>query len=403
MAGRGHGASFDRRQSDTTAHNYLRERRHGETEQLDRDAIARYAEFYSVPRPSSIAPDFLAHAHTMFMPESDTHLHIAGNRMAIFLGAGTDRVAVSGLLKALHSQTSKVIPTIVCYDRHGHPFSHCLVVSPIPSLDVSIGSLARITSHPISAISGCLCPDDSLRLHLAISADTTMALLEVMETGITAMPEDDSPTISATEEGTAALVPAFGYDPLGARYEVAFLTSAEPPYVVLWVSPAWVSLCGFSTASMVGGDLRCIQGPSTSRKHLDTLMSCVRSMQSCTVHGMINYDRNRQPISHTLHIEHLPSERDGRPSMFRATWTDVMYVCTAGLPLFTWHPDDSAAAGCLSDHPAGNDQDTVVTGQYQTAEQEWWGEELEDYMRAADKVAAAIGRVHAAGEGTSLV
>ena len=72
------------------------------------------------------------------------------------------------------------------------------------------------------------------------------------------------------------------------------LTSAEAPYGIMWASPGWLAVCGFSLAEIMGADLGCIQGPATDRGAVSTLMAAVRQKRGCTIQGLVNYDKQKR-------------------------------------------------------------------------------------------------------------
>lgn len=80
------------------------------------------------------------------------------------------------------------------------------------------------------------------------------------------------------------------------------LTQASPPYAIMWASPHWLNVCGFTMPEIVGGTLRCIQGPATDKGAIGCLMTTVQNKQRCSIPNLVNYDKSRRPFMHTLTI-----------------------------------------------------------------------------------------------------
>ena len=130
------------------------------------------------------------------------------------------------------------------------------------------------------------------------------------------------------------------------------LTQAEPPYAILWASPLWLDVCGFTMPDIVGSDFRCIQGPATDRVAIKKLMAAVQQKQRSTIPGLVNYDKRKRPFMHTLTVfpvagdlssqraapvgRHVDTPAPADISMFRAESTDVSLscggICSSGPP-----------------------------------------------------------------------
>jgi len=151
--------------------------------------------------------------------------------------------------------------------------------------------------------------------------------------------------------------------------DVVVVTSASAPFVVLWASSAWLKLCGFSPSglSILGRTLRHMQGPETNTKTVNRLMRAVHARQP--LHGLklINYSASGHPFSHTVSIEPVLSCEQGfsgRGRFFRARSQNVISLCDS----------------------------SIHEGERQHLDDDFWGEELEDFMHAwsqADLVATA--------------
>merc|ERR1719174_2163452 len=50
----------------------------------------------------------------------------------------------------------------------------------------------------------------------------------------------------------------------------------EPPFVVVYANSQWEELCGWNAAEMLGGDLRCLQGPATEQTSIGRMLASCR-------------------------------------------------------------------------------------------------------------------------------
>ena len=84
---------------------------------------------------------------------------------------------------------------------------------------------------------------------------------------------------------------------------VMVLTQPQPPYAIVWASPGWLVVCGYSSlAEVAGRTLSIVQGARTERAVVDRIMEAVRYEQSVEGLRLINYDKQRRPFRHTLRV-----------------------------------------------------------------------------------------------------
>ena len=105
------------------------------------------------------------------------------------------------------------------------------------------------------------------------------------------------------------------------------ITQGHAPYSVLWASPAWLSLCGFTAVELMGDSLRCIQGPGTDAVKIQALMAAVARRDAVSVEKLVNYDKHKVPFVQNLSVEPISTPRG---TFFRASSSAV---CRLGPPL----------------------------------------------------------------------
>ena len=178
--------------------------------------------------------------------------------------------------------------------------------------------------------------------------------------------------------------------------QMVVLTSATPPYAIMWASPSWLDVCGFSMAEIMGNNLSCIQGPGTDGVAIASLMQFVKRRQGCTIRGLINYDKKKRPFKHTLTVYPVKSgaksaraeraldaasatsadamdDSDGEVSHFRAESTDVSLSC----------------GGVFG--PAGMEPAGMTNGEEEVEEEsQVWGCEFEDFLFTMGSFAAHV-------------
>ena len=137
--------------------------------------------------------------------------------------------------------------------------------------------------------------------------------------------------------------------------EYAVLVGATKPFPVTWVSHSWSQLCGFdagevrrtpwmkttrspknhararpahlqihpptTSPQVLGRDLKCLQGPATSKASIHQLMEGVRAGVPCSVE-LLNYDKKRRPFQHTVNLAPVRAG-DGEVVLFRTTSSKV--------------------------------------------------------------------------------
>jgi len=132
------------------------------------------------------------------------------------------------------------------------------------------------------------------------------------------------------------------------------LTQPQPPYAIVWASPGWLVVCGFSSlAEVAGRTLSVVQGARTDRAVVDRIMEAVRYEQSVEGLRLVNYDKQRRPFRHTLRVT---------PVRSRSAHAVLAY-CTSSCDVCPLHWGATPP-------PVGAE----------LQEQEYWGEEVESYF-----------------------
>jgi len=340
---------------------------------------------------------------------------MTGRDLRLLQGPATQRVAIERLMESVRKCEACVVPSLVNYDKQRRPFSHDIVVTPLNSPDGSV-NLFRATSRSVSLLNrACRGATSSvdLRGEAGLDAlagrgavDTTASTLAAIASQKRAREPSGADLLSPSMLGLDQQPPPPLYPSLSlpcVAPSMVVLTAATPPYAVLWASPGWLDVCGFSLPEILGTNLGCIQGPATDRTAIKKLMSAVKSNSCCTLHGLINYDKRRRPFRHTLTVK--PIAANGAPiadhgdeavaesaassdcalvapshgtahgtahgtevSMFRAESSDVSLSCGG---LFE----------CGGGSTSSPMQEEIV---------EFWGEGLEDFHHSFCRVADAL-------------
>ena len=285
-------------------------------------------------------------------------------------GSGGDTSSEARLLRAITSKTPCKIPVLISHDRRGQPFSHSVAASPLASPDGS-STLTRIISYPVTLFGDCYGSHDAT---ISATRDGSLASASIDTTYDLLM--HDLPPLSLP----SAVLPSPGTSqpwlPASGDALLCVVTSAEPPYAILWASAAWLDLCQFVPAEVLGSDLQCIQGPATSRDLVDELMHHVRARESCNIKGLVNYDKERRPFRHTLQVDYLPQQACGAQAVFRATSTNVTLQTSASHAA-------SERGSEVSDH--------------NSEPQQMWTEELEQYVELMERFGRRVAGMEATG------
>jgi len=263
-----------------------------------------------------------------------------GRSLRCLQGPATDKSAVEKLMQSVHQQEACIVPSLINCECRSHPplesslqtppvlanepaltrltssrallaraddkkrrpFSHTVSVTPLVSPNGLVEHF-RATSHSVSLLHGA-CRGGS-----ADSVDLGCDHSRMLDNrGGCATVDTTVSTLAAVANHERVRLPSEnmmvieqGIPPSLAPKVVPFappamvvLTSAEPPYAIMWASPGWLEVCGFTLPEIVGTDLRCIQGPATDRIAIASLMDHVRRKRGCTLRGLINYDKKRR-------------------------------------------------------------------------------------------------------------
>jgi len=113
--------------------------------------------------------------------------------------------------------------------------------------------------------------------------------------------------------------------------DMTVVTSTDAPYPVLWASPSWLRVVGFSESGLevVGRTLRCIQGHETDAKALAILRLHVSLRRRLIDLPLTNYAQTGQPFTHLLTIEFVQPTVRGGPALCRGMSSDVRF-CREG-------------------------------------------------------------------------
>ncbi|KAG5191468.1 hypothetical protein JKP88DRAFT_204837 [Tribonema minus] len=98
--------------------------------------------------------------------------------------------------------------------------------------------------------------------------------------------------------------------------DARFITTAEPPYLIVHASPAWCRLCGYASEEAVGRTAALLQGPATDRAAVARFMGAVRARHCCSME-VVNYTKAGVPFAN--YIVAYPLSTDGRVTHYLAT------------------------------------------------------------------------------------
>lgn len=297
---------------------------------------------------------------------------LIGQNIRIIQGPGTDKAELVKLMAAVRADAS-ASTTLCNYDRQGRPFQHTVDVVPMTSAHGSrVPSLFRATSRDItwpgSETDGRCTFEPLSDAHLLLdgrrSVDTSHAALSA-HNDLLADELLSAMHSSAEETGMTECIPRPLSTPQHAPMVV--LTGAHAPYPVVFATTAWLGLCRFSSAEVVGRDLRMIQGPGTDRMAVAKLMTAVREKTAVENIEFVNYDKYGQPFYHRLSMRPI-YDRHGELSMFRASSVDVRSLGYVHNCHTTAGDAEEDMEECL----------------------DYWGSDLEDFEQGWEQVACSL-------------
>ncbi|EOD03689.1 putative PAS domain protein [Emiliania huxleyi CCMP1516] len=219
-----------------------------------------------------------------------------GKSLDLFSGPGTDTEELRRLLVAARS-SRPYEADLISYDMQKQPFRHTLSLRPVMAPS-SVLSLLRAESRNVAPLSK----------------------------GANGRRARGREAVSATSLSLQAEVLSFNPPPTPSG-AMTVITQGHAPYSVLWASPAWLSLCGFTAVELMGDSLRCIQGPGTDAVKIQALMAAVARREAVSVEKLVNYDKHKVPFVQNLSVEPISTPRG---TFFRASSSAV---CRLGPPL----------------------------------------------------------------------
>lgn len=235
-------------------------------------------------------------------------------------GPGTDQSELARLAESLRSNEACTIDALILYSKDNRAFRQAITATPLPSIGSRTSRLVKFTMNAaqpcdlsVGSTDAAEYPtEEELTSPRLASMDTTMSTFEEMAASTTSeLPVglDDCTLISYEHASRAA---------------PCVVTSAEPPHTVLWANAAWLDLCDFDAADILGRTLSCIQGPATDPSLIQTLMTHVQAQTPCSISRLINYTKRRQLFCHNIHVEFVDGPKPGMPAVFCTTSCDIM-------------------------------------------------------------------------------
>ena len=98
--------------------------------------------------------------------------------------------------------------------------------------------------------------------------------------------------------------------------EARCITMAETPHLIVYVSPAWCRVCGYTAEEVRGRNARMLQGAMTDQDAVSGFMLKVGRRQCCSME-VCNYTKGGVPF--TNYMTAYPLTTDGRVTHFMST------------------------------------------------------------------------------------
>lgn len=269
----------------------------------------------------------------------------AGRTLSCLQGPSTNPEHINQLIQSVATKKACVIPDFINYDKNRLPFKHCVSITPLAGLSGRVG-LFRVTStcvppplnHPPI---GTTSMDLSLNRALSLSQDGSHDLCQSGESEFSAL-------IAQAATAAAAITASSTSTEDSARGDEAFtslsrsdasldatepthpdslcvLMHTEAPFPIVWASDAWLSFCGFSTAEILGTDLKCIQGPATDPGAMSRITTAACNKTNVQVE-LINYTKARKAFRHTVSVVYVPASPTHPTAVFQLESTNVQIL-----------------------------------------------------------------------------
>lgn len=85
------------------------------------------------------------------------------------------------------------------------------------------------------------------------------------------------------------------------------ITETVSPFLITYVNPAWVKLCGYTSADVVGCSLKCIQGKNTKPSTIWKISRHLNAKVDCSAR-LTNYKKSGETFENLLRIVPLKNE-----------------------------------------------------------------------------------------------
>jgi len=250
---------------------------------------------------------------------------VVGKSLLFLQGPGTDHREVARFVAAATAHQPIDGVELINYDTEQVPFIHTVSLRPMTGPN-GIVELLRVESRDVRTLGS---GKSSHRVPPG-------ALSEVDKRA------------AASYYGSTCLRRQVSDVPEG---EMTVVTQGYAPYPVVWASPAWLALCGFSACELLGNTLHCIQGPGTDQTEIRRMMDQIRICKPVAVDRLVNYDKHKVPFMQRLEI--VPVASVTGAVFFRGSASSVSRL---GAPTRSLRSDV------------------------------WWGDEVEDYLCSWEEV-----------------
>lgn len=85
------------------------------------------------------------------------------------------------------------------------------------------------------------------------------------------------------------------------------ITETVSPFLITYVNPAWVELCGYTSSDVVGHSLKCIQGKNTKSSTIWKIGRHLNAKVDCSAR-LTNYKKSGESFENLLRIVPLKNE-----------------------------------------------------------------------------------------------
>lgn len=224
---------------------------------------------------------------------------VLGHNCRFLQGKGTSKVGVSKIRDAVREERP-VCVTLLNYKKDKSPFFNTLYIHPVKNKDVTVWYIG--IQADTTRLVECSVPTDDVAAHEAVQAEDIQQKIE---------------DIALTAPSTACFadnsIPSSLLTAITKLSECFVLSDPRlPDNPMVYVSPAFIRLTGYSCEELLGKNCRLLQGKDTDDQEIQKIRNAIHSEPPGSVSVcLLNYKKDGTAFWNNVHISPIRDAQGG--------------------------------------------------------------------------------------------